>query len=244
MSATDEPTDIRSRTRAGLSRLAGPWWIFLLTGIAWLIIAWVVLRFTPASVATVGVLLGVLFLVATINEFFIASVLSSWRWLHIVMGIIFSSASAGHSPGPTTRSGPLPRSWGCCSSSGARSTSSHPSAPGRSTPPGGWAWWSASWRSCSVSGPPSSTARYKERCCWYGSASSPYSAASRRSWSPSSSAAPSTPDLECLRRQTRSQACLISCIHPAAASGCAGFRQPSCGRALGPVPIALVTDVT
>ena len=89
MSAMDERTDIRSRTRAGLSRLAGPWWIFLLTGIAWLIIAWVVLRFTPASVATVGVLLGVLFLVATITEFFIASVLSSWRWLHIVRGIIF-----------------------------------------------------------------------------------------------------------------------------------------------------------
>jgi uncharacterized membrane protein HdeD (DUF308 family) len=89
MSAMDERTGIRSRTRAGLSRLAGPWWIFLLTGIAWLIIAWVVLRFTPASVATVGVLLGVLFLVAMINELFIASVLSSWRWLHIVMGIIF-----------------------------------------------------------------------------------------------------------------------------------------------------------
>jgi uncharacterized membrane protein HdeD (DUF308 family) len=49
----------------------------------------VVLRFTPASVATVGVLLGVLFLVATINEFFIAAVLPSWRWLHVVMGIIF-----------------------------------------------------------------------------------------------------------------------------------------------------------
>ncbi len=89
MSAMDERTDIGSRTRAGLSRLAGPWWMFLLTGIAWLIIAWVVLRFTPASVATVGVLLGVLFLVAMINEFFIASVLPGWRWLHVVMGIIF-----------------------------------------------------------------------------------------------------------------------------------------------------------
>src|SRR5690349_2275912 len=89
MSAMDERTDIGSRTRAGLSRLAGPWWMFLLTGIAWLIIAWVILRFTPASVATVGVLLGVLFLVATINEFFIAAVLPGWRWLHVVMGIIF-----------------------------------------------------------------------------------------------------------------------------------------------------------
>ena len=90
MSAMDERTDIQSRTRAGLARLAGPWWIFLLTGIAWLILAWVALRFTPASIPTVGILLGALFLVAMVNEFFIASVLPSWRWLHIVMGIIFA----------------------------------------------------------------------------------------------------------------------------------------------------------
>ena len=64
--------------------------LFLLTGIAWLILSWVALRFTPASVPTVGALLGVLFLVAMINEFFIASVRSGWRWLHIVMGIIFA----------------------------------------------------------------------------------------------------------------------------------------------------------
>ena len=34
MSATHERTDIGSRTRAGLARLAGPWWVFLLTGTA------------------------------------------------------------------------------------------------------------------------------------------------------------------------------------------------------------------
>src|SRR5215471_11020609 len=90
MSAMDERTAIRSRTRAALWRLAGPWWIFLLTGIAWLIISWVVLRFTPASVATVGVLLGVLFLFGMLNEFLTASVRPRWRWLHVVMGIIFA----------------------------------------------------------------------------------------------------------------------------------------------------------
>ena len=90
MSAMDERTAIRSRTRAGLARLAGPWWMFLLTGIGWLILAWIALRFAPASIPTVGVLLGVYFLVATINEFFIAAVMSSWRWLHILMGIIFA----------------------------------------------------------------------------------------------------------------------------------------------------------
>jgi hypothetical protein len=77
MSAMDERTAIRSRTRAGLSRLAGPWWMFQLTGIAWLILSWVALRFTPASVPTVGALLGVLFLVAMVNEFFIAAVLAA-----------------------------------------------------------------------------------------------------------------------------------------------------------------------
>jgi uncharacterized membrane protein HdeD (DUF308 family) len=90
MSVTDEGTAIRSRTRAGLARLAGPWWIFLLTGIAWLILSWIALRFAPASIPTVGILLGFLFLAAMVNEFFIASVLPGWRWLHIVMGIIFA----------------------------------------------------------------------------------------------------------------------------------------------------------
>jgi uncharacterized membrane protein HdeD (DUF308 family) len=48
------------------------------------------LRFTPASIATVGVLLGVLFLFGMLDEFLIASVHFSWRWLHVVMGVIFA----------------------------------------------------------------------------------------------------------------------------------------------------------
>jgi uncharacterized membrane protein HdeD (DUF308 family) len=43
-------------------RLAGPWWVLLLTGIAWLIISVIVLRFRMTSVATIGVLMGVVFL--------------------------------------------------------------------------------------------------------------------------------------------------------------------------------------
>jgi uncharacterized membrane protein HdeD (DUF308 family) len=80
----------RRGASAALWRLAGPWWMFLLTGIAWLIIAWVALRFTPASIATVGALLGVLFLFAMIDEFLLAAVRASWRWLHVIMGVIFA----------------------------------------------------------------------------------------------------------------------------------------------------------
>ena len=74
---------------AGLARLAGPWWLFLLTGIAWLIISMVVLRFSIASAATIGVLLGVVFLGAMANEFLIAPVRWQWGWAHALMGVIF-----------------------------------------------------------------------------------------------------------------------------------------------------------
>jgi uncharacterized membrane protein HdeD (DUF308 family) len=78
----------RPNTRA-LWRLAGPWWLFLVTGIAWLIIAVMVLRFTPASVNTVGVLMGILFLLGAFNEFLIAAIRQTWRWAHVAMGVLF-----------------------------------------------------------------------------------------------------------------------------------------------------------
>ena len=77
------------RTPAMLSQLAGPWWWFIATGVAWLIISAVVLRFSIASVATVGALIGVLFLVAAISEIMIASARTGWLWLHVLMSAIF-----------------------------------------------------------------------------------------------------------------------------------------------------------
>src|SRR5262252_7681131 len=87
--ATEERTRIGSRGRAAMWRLAGPWWLFLVTGIAWLIIALMVLRFTPSPSHTVGVLMGVLFLLGGFNEFLEASVRHSWRWAHVVVGVLF-----------------------------------------------------------------------------------------------------------------------------------------------------------
>ena len=87
--ATEKRTSFGRSNRAAMWRLAGPWWLFLVTGIAWLIIAVMVLRFNPASVNTVGVLMGVLFLLGAFNEFLIASMGHSWRWAHVVMGVLF-----------------------------------------------------------------------------------------------------------------------------------------------------------
>lgn len=79
----------RSWARGGQWQLAGPWWAPLLTGIAWLIISVIVLRVNTTSVATIGVLMGVIFLAAMANEFLIAAVRQRWQWAHVLLGILF-----------------------------------------------------------------------------------------------------------------------------------------------------------
>jgi len=50
------------------------WWVFLISGIAWLLIAVILLRFNTSSVATVGLMLGAVFLFAAIHQFGVAAV--------------------------------------------------------------------------------------------------------------------------------------------------------------------------
>jgi uncharacterized membrane protein HdeD (DUF308 family) len=70
-----------------------PWWVFLITGLAWMIIAVIVLRFDATSVATVGFLIGALFVFGAINEFIAAQLAEGWKWLHWVMAFIFLIAA-------------------------------------------------------------------------------------------------------------------------------------------------------
>jgi uncharacterized membrane protein HdeD (DUF308 family) len=66
------------------------WWVLLLIGIAWLVVAWVVLRANVTSLATVGLLLGILFIVAGVNEvLFAGAVTSGWKIVHYAMAVIF-----------------------------------------------------------------------------------------------------------------------------------------------------------
>jgi uncharacterized membrane protein HdeD (DUF308 family) len=48
-----------------------------------------VLRFTTTSAVTIGLLMGIVFLVAMLNEFYIAAVRSAWQWAHALMGAVF-----------------------------------------------------------------------------------------------------------------------------------------------------------
>ena len=89
------PTRAGPRGRVGtvLDQLAGPWWTFLVTGIVWLVISLIVLRFRLASVVAVGVLMGVVFLGGWLSELLIASIRLRWRWAHVLMAILFLFAA-------------------------------------------------------------------------------------------------------------------------------------------------------
>ena len=66
------------------------WWLFLVSGILWLLIAWLVLRMNQTSIAAVGILLGVMFLLAGINEVGVAALApGGWKVWHYIMAVIF-----------------------------------------------------------------------------------------------------------------------------------------------------------
>jgi uncharacterized membrane protein HdeD (DUF308 family) len=66
------------------------WWVFLLTGIAWLVFSLIVFRFDAASIKGIGYLAGVIFIVAGVNEFAVIPFVSTgWKWLHGILGVAF-----------------------------------------------------------------------------------------------------------------------------------------------------------
>lgn len=72
-----------------LSVRRAPWWIYLVTGIFWIIVAWIVLRFNLTSVTAISILAGIVILLAAIAEVFMALTSPGWKWLHGVLAALF-----------------------------------------------------------------------------------------------------------------------------------------------------------
>ena len=147
-------TQLQSRRPAMLAQLAGPWWMFLVTGVAWLIISAAVLRFSIASVATIGVLIGAVFLIASASEILLASTRASWAWLHILMGVLFVGAAIWAFVSPFGAFWALAAVVGLLLIlRGGLDLVTSDRRPGTPTRPGGSACLPESWRSSSDSGP-------------------------------------------------------------------------------------------
>jgi uncharacterized membrane protein HdeD (DUF308 family) len=67
----------------------GPWWLFLLTGIAWVLISFVLLGLKPGAVTTISFLLGFVLIFAGVNELAMLGYTAGWKWLRVTMGILF-----------------------------------------------------------------------------------------------------------------------------------------------------------
>src|SRR5271165_1634551 len=79
-----------SELREVSSALRDWWWVFLVSGIVWFVIAIVVLRLDITSVATVGILLGAVFLLTSVQEFATAAFRwGGWGVFHAILGALF-----------------------------------------------------------------------------------------------------------------------------------------------------------
>jgi uncharacterized membrane protein HdeD (DUF308 family) len=71
-----------------VERATSRWWLLLVAGILWLIYAFIVLSFTLETIWAVAIFAGVAFIAAGLGEFYLAAVLDSWQWLHVLAGIL------------------------------------------------------------------------------------------------------------------------------------------------------------
>ena len=68
------------------------WWLWLLTGCAWMFASLVILQFEEASVRTVGVIVGCMFVALGVQNFVQALTAARYWWLYTAFGILFVAA--------------------------------------------------------------------------------------------------------------------------------------------------------
>ncbi len=85
-------------------RVGRYWWLLILTGIAWIVVAAIVFRFDYTSVIAVAVLFGVVAIAVGIAELGMAMVSQGWwRLFHALLAVIFvaTGVTAFFKPGNT-----------------------------------------------------------------------------------------------------------------------------------------------
>jgi len=86
------PPDLTFGSAPMFERVASYWWVELLLGLFWMVIAVAVLKFDQASVTTVGILTGLMFLVFAAEEFALAAVDRNTRWLWAIFGVLLTAS--------------------------------------------------------------------------------------------------------------------------------------------------------
>jgi uncharacterized membrane protein HdeD (DUF308 family) len=80
--------------REAAREITGRWWLGLVAGIGWLVVALVLLQFDHASVTTVGVLVGIMFTVVATQTVAAATIATgAMRWSSVAFAVLFAVAA-------------------------------------------------------------------------------------------------------------------------------------------------------
>jgi uncharacterized membrane protein HdeD (DUF308 family) len=78
-----------TEAREAVRDVSGFWWLWLITGAAWLVVAGIVLQFDQASITTVGIVIGLMFLFAAVQQFILAGITEgAARWIAVFFGVL------------------------------------------------------------------------------------------------------------------------------------------------------------
>jgi uncharacterized membrane protein HdeD (DUF308 family) len=85
--------DIAEQARTTVRDISAYWWLWLVTGTIWVVVSLVVLQFDKASVTTVGIIVGLMFLFSAAQQFIAAGFTEGgWRWVLIGFGVLLAVA--------------------------------------------------------------------------------------------------------------------------------------------------------
>jgi uncharacterized membrane protein HdeD (DUF308 family) len=75
--------------------LEAPRWPLFISGAVWLLFSFVILALDPTSVATVGIMIGILLLFGAVTEIVQMFVAPGWRWAHGLLAVVFLLTGLG-----------------------------------------------------------------------------------------------------------------------------------------------------
>jgi uncharacterized membrane protein HdeD (DUF308 family) len=79
--------------RRTLGRVLPPWWLLLITGLAWMLVALIVLRFDYTSVSAISILFGIVAIAAGVMEIGVLLLAAGWwKLLHGLLAVVFIAA--------------------------------------------------------------------------------------------------------------------------------------------------------
>lgn len=85
-----EMRGVSLEAREAVEEAAGLWWLFLVTGIAWTIVSWLILRWDYSTVSSISYLFGVMAIFLGVNEFLMLAGSSfGWKLFHGILGLLF-----------------------------------------------------------------------------------------------------------------------------------------------------------